>query len=383
MMNDAARAHAYATALKYAMGTHAAAGRRHVTVLDVGAGVGLLSLLAARAAAGAGLAADIYAVERDASLARIALATVEANRVHLPPAVRVHVLHAEVAALAVQDESESGDGCAESGDACAENGDGTLHAACALPRLVLPERAHVLVHEIFGDDPFSEGVLPTLRHATASLLDPECGMVLPCRVTVHAALVAALPGSSSVERAALLVPSGGTGTQARDLSLLDTLAPHKASIDLRALRTSPLISAPVELVTVDLATMLSMTTSGAMDALCSGSVTTRRLRSAPASEPHAVATWFSADFGSAGDGASFSSSPSSTTHWRQMMHFPRPLGFSSRCSPACETDAAASRLSHVLKRQKAATDVEACWTIRWALLEEEMLITALSACAES
>ena len=384
MMNDAARAHAYATALKYAMGTHAAAGRRHVTVLDVGAGVGLLSLLAARAAAGAGLAADIYAVERDASLARIALATVEANRVHLPPAVRVHVLHAEVAALAVQDESESGDGCAESGDACAENGDGTLHAACALPQLVLPERAHVLVHEIFGDDPFSEGVLPTLRHATASLLDPECGVVLPCRVTVYAALVAALPGSSSVvERAALLVPSGGTGTQARDLSLLDTLAPHKASIDLRALRTSPLISAPVELVTVDLATMLSMTTSGAMDALCSGSVTTRRLRSAPASEPHAVATWFSADFGSAGDGASFSSSPSSTTHWRQMMHFPRPLGFSSRCSPACETDAAASRLPHVLKRQKAATDVEACWTIRWALLEEEMLITALSACAES
>ena len=383
MMNDAARAHAYATALKYAMGTHAAAGRRHVTVLDVGAGVGLLSLLAARAAAGAGLAADIYAVERDASLARIALATVEANRVHLPPAVRVHVLHAEVAALAVQGESESGDGCAESGDACAENGDGTLHAACAPPRLVLPERAHVLVHEIFGDDPFSEGVLPTLRHATASLLDPECGMVLPCRVTVHAALVAALPGSSSVERAALLVPSGGTGTQARDLSLLDTLAPHKASIDLRALRTSPLISAPVELVTVDLATMLSMTTSGAMDAICSGSDTTRRLRSAPASEPHAVATWFSADFGSAGDGASFSSSPSSTTHWRQMMHFPRPPGFSSRCSPACETDAAASRLSHVLKRQKAATDVEACWTIRWALLEEEMLITALSACAES
>eukprot|EP00900_Chrysochromulina_parva_P027494 jgi/Chrpa1/9379/Chrysochromulina_OHIO_Genome00020047-RA len=384
MMNDAARAHAYATALKYAMGTHAAAGRRHVTVLDVGAGVGLLSLLAARAAAGAGLAADIYAVERDASLARIALATVEANRVHLPPAVRVHVLHAEVAALAVQDESESGDGCAESGDACAENGDGTLHAACALPQLVLPERAHVLVHEIFGDDPFSEGVLPTLRHATASLLDPECGVVLPCRVTVYAALVAALPGSSSVvERAALLVPSGGTGTQARDLSLLDTLAPHKASIDLRALRTSPLISAPVELVTVDLATMLSMTTSGAMDALCSGSVTTRRIRSAPASEPHAVATWFSAAFGSAGDGASFSSSPSSTTHWRQMMHFPRPLGFSSRCSPACETDAAASRLSHVLKRPKAATDVEACWTIRWALLEEEMLITALSACAES
>ena len=382
MMNDSARAHAYATALKYAIGTHAAAGRRHVTVLDVGAGVGLLSLLAARAAAGAGLAADIYAVERDASLARIAQATVEANRVHLPPAVRVHVLHAEVAALAVQDESESGDGCAESGDACAENGDGTLRAACAPPRLVLPERAHVLVHEIFGDDPFSEGVLPTLRYATASLLDPECGMVLPCRVTVHAALVAALPGSSSVERAALLVPSGGTGTQARDLSLLDTLAPHKASVDLRALRTSPLISAPVELVTVDLATMLSMTTSGAMDALCSGSVTTRRLSSAPASEPHAVATWFSADFGSAGDGASFSSSPSSTTHWRQMMHFPRPLGFSSRSS-ACGTDEAASRLSHVLKRQKAATDEEACWAIRWALLEEEMLITALSACAES
>ena len=166
----------------------------------------------------------------------------------------------------------------------------------------------MLVHEIFGDDPFSEGVLPTLRHATASLLDPECGMVLPCRVTVHAALVAALPGSSSssssVERAALLVPSGGT--QARDLSLLDTLAPHKASVDLRALRTSPLISAPVELVTVDLATMLSRTASGAMDALCSGSVTTRRLRSAPASEPHAVATWCSADFDSAGDGTSFS-----------------------------------------------------------------------------
>ena len=64
------------------------------------------------------------------------------------------------------------------------------------------------------------------------------------------------------------------------------------------------------------------------------------------------------------------------------MHFPRPLGFSSR-SPACETDAVASRLPHVLKRQKTVTDEEACWTIRWTLLEEEMLITALSACAES
>ena len=64
------------------------------------------------------------------------------------------------------------------------------------------------------------------------------------------------------------------------------------------------------------------------------------------------------------------------------MHFPRPLGFSSRSS-ACGTDEAASRLSHVMKRQKAATDEEACWAIRWALLEEEMLITALSACAES
>ena len=39
------------------------------------------------------------------------------------------------------------------------------------------------------------------------------------------------------------------------------------------------------------------------------------------------------------------------------MHFPRPLGFSSR-SPACETDAAASRLPHVISTQSLTTEVK-------------------------
>ena len=50
-------------------------------MLDLGAGCGLLSLLAARAAADAGLHATVYAVERHAGLAALAVSTLESNMI--------------------------------------------------------------------------------------------------------------------------------------------------------------------------------------------------------------------------------------------------------------------------------------------------------------
>ena len=190
-----------------------------MSVLDIGAGVGLLSVLAARAAAAAGLAADVYAVERDAHLAELCGATVAANRASFPRTVNIHVIRAEATDVSVAVEAAAaaaGDGArartptgqlerSGADRACAHGRrHGGRHGGplgtAVLPHpirsdpsaAVLPERVHVLVHEIFGDDALAEGLLPTLRHAVAALLAPS-GVLVPSRLTFHAALATAPP----------------------------------------------------------------------------------------------------------------------------------------------------------------------------------------------
>ena len=89
----------------------------------------MLSLFVASAAARAGRAALIVAVEREVGLARLATAVFAVHRHRLPATVRLKVV-----AKATRDLVVGGGAGAD-----------------------LPRRADLIVSEIFGDDPLAEG----------------------------------------------------------------------------------------------------------------------------------------------------------------------------------------------------------------------------------
>jgi len=69
--------------------------------------------------------------------------------------------------------------------------------------LLMPARAHVLVSETFGDDPFSESFLPSLAHAREHLIEPNA-IIVPRGMTVFAVIV-----ESSELRAVHSIQTGG------------------------------------------------------------------------------------------------------------------------------------------------------------------------------
>jgi len=97
-------------------------------VLDIGTGSGLLSMLSARMGV-----KEVYTCERDAAMAEAAKQCIGAN--HLSE--KIHVINKS---------SKEMDSATEE----------------------FPERASVLVAEIFGDDPLNEGVIATIEHARHS-----------------------------------------------------------------------------------------------------------------------------------------------------------------------------------------------------------------------
>jgi len=148
MLNDTQRNLAYAAGLAAevaAFKARSADGETPPRVLDIGAGAGLLSLLAAAAGA-----TDVVAVERDARLASACALDAEASG--YGSAISVVATHSR-----------------------------------DLDRASLGGGFDVIVSEIFGSDALSEGVLPTLGHAQQALLAPG-GVILPRLLTIRAAL---------------------------------------------------------------------------------------------------------------------------------------------------------------------------------------------------
>ncbi len=133
MLNDRVRNEAFAGAIGRAV-----ARGRGGAVLDIGAGTGLLTLLALRA----GATPPVTAVEASPAMAAIAAATLERNGARMPGAARL--LRGRSTALRVP-----------------------MH---------LPRRASLLVSEVVDSGLLGEGVLPTLRHALRELLavDGQC-----------------------------------------------------------------------------------------------------------------------------------------------------------------------------------------------------------------
>lgn len=157
MMHDTERNAAYARAI-------AAEVEEDDFVLDIGAGSGLLSLLASRT-----LAQHIFACEADPTLASAARAVVEGNDL----GDRITVRPKPSTALRV---SWSDD---------------------------LPCKADVLVTEIFDSVLLGEGVLPTLRDAHERLLAPGA-KVVPHAATIEAVLLSCEHATA----AARLLPTG-------------------------------------------------------------------------------------------------------------------------------------------------------------------------------
>jgi hypothetical protein len=278
-------------------------------------GAGLLSILAARAAAEAGISATIYAIERVPSLAQLARDSWRDNCAWIPSNIDLRVLQADSTEVAVaRNASPSSDKGAS--DGC----DGT---SINSPSLTIAAHAHVIVSEIFGDDPLSEGVLRSLRHATAHLLDRACGWLIPSHVSVHCALAALPP---EVDRVALLDEAMAPLYEGQ----LGLLAPARAGVDLRSLCAASawepsdgantasdhaILSEAVDLCTLSLREPLAEV--GADQALLCGSLDAALLPHAHGRVPTAVVSWFSLVMC---DGVRLASSPVSSTHWRQVAH---------------------------------------------------------------
>lgn len=139
MLADEARGRAYWRAIERA-------GVEGKTVLDIGAGSGLLAMLAARAGA-----ARVYACEANEALAATAEAIVAANGF----GGRVRILPCHSSAL----------------DRDRDLGGGV----------------DLIVSEIFSHDLVGEGALPALAHAMAELAAPDA-RILPARASIRVAL---------------------------------------------------------------------------------------------------------------------------------------------------------------------------------------------------
>ena len=371
-----------------------AATRTHVTVLDIGAGAGLLSLFAALAAASCGVDASIVAVERDSRLAELAQRGFDAYVGRLPPGVSFRVVASESSDLSVATEVEAVEAMqtveeAEAVEAVDEveadgadelarpskaqcrpkGGPGSVQLSSERNERQLCERAQIIVSEILGDDPLAEGVVPTMRDASRRLLDSECGVMIPARLSVFAALYALPP---STDHAALLggsreVGGGEAGKVAGGAlsgGVLSLLAPGRCGVDLRLSEqgissadftegdeglsagggSQQRLTKATHLATLDLRHLCSPPPSHAPlgTPLIAGSAYAQLLPHALGCTPTAVVSWFECEMmaeqedggtprgASCGSlpcgtyrgraGVTLSSSPCSLTHWRQVAH---------------------------------------------------------------
>ena len=267
-------------------GDHSGAGggdsplEEELLIVDLGAGCGLLSLLAARAAAVCGACVRVLAVERERPVAQMAREIFGANRQALPEGVTLQVIEADSGALCL-------------GGA-------------------LPRRADIVVSEVLGDDPLAEGVLLALHHAHTHLL-AHGGEMLPSALSVVAALVA-MPTAADL---ATLRPAVG-GRHGGPLRLLE---PGRVGTDLRQHGAPASASASAsstsawEYVTRPAVVWRCRLGELPMTGDASASLTAVQVVSAAV--PTALCFWFEAELS---EGAPLlSSSPSSRTHWRQML----------------------------------------------------------------
>jgi len=195
MLEDSRRNGAFARAVRRAL-----ARRPAETVVEIGAGAGLLALVAARAAP----AATVYAVEENREMADVLDATLSANG---SPA-NARVVRARSTAWSVP-------------------GDGA--------------RADVVIAEVFDAGLLGEGCLPTLRDAARRILR-RGGEMIPRSAALYCVLLDATPKAAA-------------GIEARALDAVPRFALARAtvplSVDLRAASGARRLSPPSRLFSFD------------------------------------------------------------------------------------------------------------------------------------
>lgn len=191
---------------------------RNPHVLVLGAGGGVLSLLAARAGAG-----RVTAVERTRMLYRMAKQILSSNE-GIPGAENVHLLARSLFTVAVAGEEQK---------STIENAnlEGALSAHPLGANLQeddiadqLPSRADVLVTDLFDHAVLGMGILPAVDHAARYLLPPGA-LILPSKVRVRAVLLElSLPRANGFDLSPLDTYRWYPGDEKVNLEVL----PHKA-----------------------------------------------------------------------------------------------------------------------------------------------------------
>ncbi|EKX48284.1 hypothetical protein GUITHDRAFT_68878 [Guillardia theta CCMP2712] len=147
MINDLHRAKAYHIAIQQAVSA-VREKKESVSVLDVGCGSGLLSMMAARAGS-----KRVYGCDKAPGMADCARGVVAANS--LQGSVKIIP---KLSTLISVGDNEAND---------------------------MLDKADIFVSETFGDDPFSESFLPSLQHAREHLLN-DGAIVVPRGICVYA-----------------------------------------------------------------------------------------------------------------------------------------------------------------------------------------------------
>ena len=177
----------------------------------------------------------------------------------------------------------------------------------------LPRCADIVVSEVLGDDPLAEGVLLALHHAHTHLL-AHGGEMLPSALAVVAALVA-MPTAADL---ATLRPAVG-GRHGGPLRLLE---PGRVGTDLRQHGASASASASASALPsaweyVTRPAVVWRCRLGELPMTGDASALLTAVQVVSAAAPTALCFWFDAELS---EGAPLlSSSPSSRTHWRQIL----------------------------------------------------------------
>lgn len=177
MLLDRPRVQAYSRAIVAAVADFRSRNHRAPVVLDIGAGTGLLSMIAARAGA-----ARVYALEMYKPLAQLAARITKnytgsaATNAFGEPVCDIHVIGKDSSRVSVG---------ASTGSAGSSSGKGT-----AVESPDMATRADLCVNEIYDSALLGEGVIPALRDAYSRLLAPDA-VVVPRGARVLAQLVCA------------------------------------------------------------------------------------------------------------------------------------------------------------------------------------------------
>lgn len=183
MLHDKRRNDAYETAIGHAVRSFRAKHNRAPLVLDIGSGTGLLSMMAAKAGASA-----VFGCEMFEHMAEIAGGvTGQAVATHQndfgEPMCSIKIFPCKSSDLSVAGEAK-----------------GDVAGA------ILPQRADMLVTEIFDSVLLGEAVLPSLRHAFQHLLVEDAAIV-PEHAVVYAQCVACPAIAASQSTHTLAAPA--------------------------------------------------------------------------------------------------------------------------------------------------------------------------------